>query len=114
MANRVLWKGESRSFCTSCGAIFSSEAVISEASKSDGVWHLGAPSKLGEYWIVLRHNPKLPIRADIWVKQGEEVVTFAQKEIPLNQLKMNIAYHQTFVLPCPPGGYEQKGCTGSD
>jgi hypothetical protein len=114
VSNRVVWKGESRNFCTSCGSIFSSEAIISEESKSDVEWYVGAPSRLGEYWLVLSHSPNLPVRGDVWVKQGQEVVSFGQKETLLAQLKMSILYHMTFVLPRPPSSHVDGGCTGSD
>jgi len=108
MANKILWKGESISFCPGCGRSYPCEAVIRESSKSDETWHLGAPKKVGEYWIILSSDKPLPIRAEVLIAKQQEYLLVEGKEIPLNQMLRKIVYYKTFVLPSIPASLQDK------
>ena len=103
MKNDVIWRGESRNFCTCCGAIFSSEAVLRRPSRSDDTWLLGAPKSLGDYWVILSTQKNLPVRGEVFVKEGKEFIKIGDLEIILGEMASSIMYHRTVVLPEPPG-----------
>jgi len=109
MVRQTIWKGESRSHCTACGATFSCEAVISKSSKKDERWILGAPPEVGDYWIILSSNKMLPVRAEFFIKAGEDTLLISDRSIPLGQIARRVLYHKTFVLPEVPEALQEKG-----
>jgi len=104
----VMWKGESRTFCTCCGSIFSSKVVVKEATKSDNVWRVGAPKELGDYWVVLSTQKNLPVRGEVFVKGDQEFIKVGGLEARLGQMDGAILYHCTFVLPEVPETIDSK------
>ena len=114
MVERGTGKNESNGICASCGSLFSSEVFIEAVPVRDRAWARGAPESLGDYWVTFASNMRLPIKAQVWFRQGVLMLSFGRQEVPLSEVQSRITHHQVLVLPCAPKRYVEEGCTGSD